>query len=327
MTHRRHRLTIVQALVLGAVAAIVVAMPAGAASRADAGQSHTARALDVFPTELALPDAFLPEGIAIGAQPYAYFGSRADGDIYRVNLVTGEGSTFSEGPGTPSLGMKVDPRGRLFVAGGSGGDARVIDTRTGVQLASYAFGNAPTFVNDVVVTRDAAWFTDSQQALLYKVPLGRAGSLPDPTDVVQLPLGGEYDHVPGMTNANGIAETPDGQALLIVQSATGLLFRVDPATGDATQVVLGGQALTNGDGLLLSGRTLFVVQNRLNQVAVVSLDREGTEGEIVGLLTDPRFDVPTTVAAFGNRLYLPNARFTTPPTPTTPYNAVSIPKP
>ena len=129
------------------------------------------------------------------------------------------------------------------------------------------------------------------------------------------------------TNANGIAETPDGQALLIVQTATGLLFRVDPETGDATQVDLGGAVLTAGDGLLVSGRTLLVVQNRLNQVAVVRLDREGTEGEIVGLLTDPRFDVPTTVAAFGNRLYLPNARFTTPPTPTTTYSAVAIPKP
>ena len=85
--------------------------------------------------------------------------------------------------------------------------------------------------------------------------------------------------------------------------------------------------LTAGDGLLVSGRTLLVVQNRLNQVAVVHLNREGTEGEIVGTLTDPRFDVPTTVAAFGNRLYLPNARFTTPPTPTTPYTAVAIPKP
>jgi hypothetical protein len=39
---------------------------------------------------------------------------------------------------------------------------------------------------------------------------------------------------------------------------------------------------------------------------------------------DPRFDVPATVARFGHRLYLPNARFTTPPTPTTPYDAVAI---
>ncbi len=100
MTHRRHRLTIAHALVLGAVAAIVVAMPAGAASTATAARhSHHCERLDVFPTELALPDGFLPEGIAIGASPYAFFGSRADGDIYRVNLVTGEGSTSARAPG------------------------------------------------------------------------------------------------------------------------------------------------------------------------------------------------------------------------------------
>ncbi|NUT95827.1 MAG: superoxide dismutase, partial [Saccharothrix sp.] len=57
------------------------------------------------------------------------------------------------------------------------------------------------------------------------------------------------------------------------------------------------------------------------------LDKAGTSGKLVTKITDPRFDVPTTVAAFANRLYLPNARFTTPPTPTTTYNAVAVPKP
>jgi sugar lactone lactonase YvrE len=140
---------------------------------------------------------------------------------------------------------------------------------------------------------------------------------------VEVPLGSAWTG----TSANGIARTPDGDALLVIQSATGLLFRVDPATGDATHVDLGGTLLLNGDGLLVSGRTLFVVQNRLNRVAVVGLNSEGTSGEVNQYLTDPRFDVPTTVAASGNRLYLPNARFTTPPTPETTYNAVAIPKP
>jgi hypothetical protein len=48
---------------------------------------------------------------------------------------------------------------------------------------------------------------------------------------------------------------------------------------------------------------------------------------VVSRTTDARFDVPTTIAEYGNRFYLPNARFTTPPTPTTPYTAVSIPRP
>jgi hypothetical protein len=45
---------------------------------------------------------------------------------------------------------------------------------------------------------------------------------------------------------------------------------------------------------------------------------------LVKTLTDPRFDVPTTVAVFGDRLYLPNARFGTPPTPETVYTANAI---
>jgi sugar lactone lactonase YvrE len=243
-----------------------------------------------------------------------------------VNLITGNGSVFSQGPGTPSVGMKVDHRFRLFVAGGTGGDARVVNAITGEVLASYAFGSTPTFVNDVVLTPDAAWFTDSQQPFLYKVPLGRAGSLPGQSDVVKLPLGGDYVHQPGF-NLNGIARTPDRDALLVIQSSTGLLFRVDPSTGDATTVDLGGTLLNNGDGLLLDGRTLFVVQNQLNRVAVVELNRAGTEGVVTEFLTDPRFDIPTTVAEFGNRLYLPNARFTSPQVPTTTFNAVAIRKP
>ncbi len=323
----RLRSLLVPALAVIAAAALLVAVPASAAPTAGSSRTTTAaNALDLFPTEIALPDGFLPEGIAINLLPFAFFGSRADGDIYRVNLVTGNGTVFSQGPGTPSVGMKVDLRARLFVAGGTGGDARVVNAITGEILRSYTFGNTPTFVNDVVLTPEAAWFTDSQQPFLYKVPFGRFGGLPDQDDVVQIRLGGEYVHQPGF-NLNGIARTPDGEALLAVQSPTGLLFRVDPDTGKATKVDLGGTLLRNGDGLLLSGRTLFVVQNTDNQVAVVELNSAGTAGKVTEYLTDPRFDVPTTVAAFGNRLYLPNARFGTPSPTTATYNAIAIPKP
>jgi sugar lactone lactonase YvrE len=320
----RSRSRIALATALGA-AIVLVAVPA-AASPGSSASASTGRNVDVFPTEIALPDGFLPEGIAIGVLPFAFFGSRSDGDLYRVNLLTGHGTVFSQGPGTPSLGMKLDLLGRLFVAGGSGGDGRVVHALTGATLATYAFSTAPTFVNDVVLARDGAWFTDSSQAFLYRVPFRPFGRLPGQNEVVKLPLTGEWKQVAGI-NANGIARTPDGAALLVIQTATGLLFRVDPATGNATKVDLGGALLRNGDGLLLSGHTLFVVQNLLNQIAVVQLDDSATKGQITKTLTDPRFDVPTTVAAFGKRLYLPNARFTTPPTPSTTYNAVAIERP
>ncbi len=280
-----------------------------------------ASAARAFPARIELPDGFRPEGIAIRGST-AYFGSLANGDIYAASLRTGEGKIISQGPGTPSVGLKVDNRGRLFIAGGPAGNARVVDTRTGKVLASYAFATAPTFVNDVVLGRNAAWFTDSQKAVIYKVPFGRHGQLPGQSAVRTIPLTGDYVHQEGF-NANGITLTPDRRALIIVQSATGLLFRVNPSTGVTQRVDLSAP-MTNGDGLLRIGRTLYVVQNQLNKVAVVKLDRVGTKGSLVREITDPGFDVPTTVAAFGKRLYLPNARFSTPPTPTTEYWVTAV---
>jgi sugar lactone lactonase YvrE len=316
---QRLRIPLACATALG----LVLGLAPGAVA-ADTPVAASSRTADILPTTLNLPNGFQPEGIAIGVLPFAFFGSRATGDLFRVNLITGDGQIFSQGPGTPSLGMKVDLRARLFVAGGTGGNARVVNAVNGNVLASFTFATAPTFVNDVVLTGDAAWFTDSLRPVLYKVPLGPLGQLPAQAAVQTVPLTGAYVHVPGAFNGNGIARTPDGRALLIVQTVTGLVFRVDPATGATTTVDLGGYVVTNGDGLLLVGHTLYAVQNQNNKVAVFDLNAAGTKGTLVKTITDPRFDVPTAVAVFGNRLYLPNARFTTPPTPDTVYTANAV---
>ncbi|MEV0419341.1 SMP-30/gluconolactonase/LRE family protein [Streptosporangium canum] len=301
------------ALLAALTLAITIGGSAGAASDRRAG---------ISPTSISLPDGFQPEGIAIGPGPFAFIGSMADGSIYRADLRTGRGAIISRGPGTPSLGMKIDERGRLFVAGGTGGDARVVDSRTGRVLATYRLATGPAFVNDVILTQGAAWFTDSTNPVLYKLPL-RDGRLP--TAAQRIPLTGDLVYGDGF-NANGITPTPDGRGLIVVQSNTGGLFRVD-WSGATRRVNLHGESLREGDGLLLRGRTLYAVQNRFNAVAVLRLNEAGTDGRVVRRVSDPRFDVPATVAAFGSRLYLPNARFDTSPTPTTPYTAVAIPRP
>ncbi|BFU46282.1 superoxide dismutase [Krasilnikovia sp. MM14-A1004] len=276
------------------------------------------------PIVLRLPDGFAPEGIAIGAAAYAYFGSRVDGDIYRVNLRTGRGRTISQGPGTPSLGMKLDARGRLFVAGGTGGDARVLDAANGRVLRSYPLRHGPAFINDVVLAGGSAWFTDSVNPVLFRLPLGGYGELP--ASATAVPLSGDIRWDPASFNANGITATPDGRGLIIVQSGPGLLFRVSH-DGVTRRIDLGGESVPNGDGLWLRGRTLYVVQNQLNRIAKIKLDRRATRGTVLSRTTDPRFDVPTTIAEFGNRFYLPNARFTTPQRPDTAYTAVAVPRP
>ena len=266
-----------------------------------------------FPDRIDLPDGWQPEGIATGRGQELFVGSIPTGAVWRVDARTGEGEPLVEGRAMrAAIGLKVDNRNRLFVAGGPTGKAFVYDARTGADLAEFQLAPAgePTFVNDVVLTREAAYFTDSQRPVLYVVDS-------DLSDARELPLEG-FVMAPGF-NLNGIAASPDGRTLIAVQSATGMLWRIDAATGAASAIDLGGETLVNGDGLLLQGRTLYVVQNRDNQIAVVRLDRDFSAGEVVRTITDEDFAVPTTIARFGSSLYAVNARFGTPPTPQTDY--------
>ena len=264
----------------------------------------TAAANAVFPETIALPTGFRPEGISVGNGTTFYVGSIPTGAVYRGDLRTGEGSVLVPGVTDGSraaIGTEFD-RGLLYVAGGPTGKAFVYDAESGalvleVQLAA---GAEATFINDVVVTKDAAFFTDTRRTSLYRLPLAPNGTPATTADVL----------ITGVTGFNGIEATPDGSALVAIQSTPGVLFRIDPLTGAATPIDLGGEELPNGDGLLLHGTTMYVVQNRLNQIAVVTLDPELGSGVVAeARITNPAFDVPTTIARFGNHLYAPNARF------------------
>jgi sugar lactone lactonase YvrE len=276
-----------------------------------------------YPETIPLPTGFQPEGIAIGGNAF-YVGSIPTGAIYRGNLRTGKGAVLVPAEaGKAAIGLDLD-RGRLYVAGGPTGEAYVYDARTGSELARYVLTTGATFVNDVVVTRTAAWFTDSVNQVLYRVPLGPAGR-PGPSSAVQtIPLTGDIQYTTGF-NANGIDATPNGKMLVLVQSNTGKLFTVTPA-GVTRELDLGGGSVPNGDGILLDGRLLYVVQNRDNKIAKIVLDPRLRSGRIVGYLTDPDLRVPTTIDDHGRRLYAVNARFGTPPTPTTDYDVVQLRK-
>jgi sugar lactone lactonase YvrE len=302
----------IRTLVLLAASALVFAAPASARS---------------FPEEIALPTGFQPEGIAIGRGATFYVGSIPTGAIYRGDLRTGDGAILVQPqPGRMAIGLKVDRRNRLWVAGGPTGQGYVYDARTGEGLAVYELApGPPTFVNDVVVTREAAWFTDSLRAVLYRVPIARNGSLAGQADVEIVPLTGDFVLQPGF-NLNGIDATRNGRTLVVVQSNTGQLFRVDANTGNADRIELTGGNVAFGDGLLLDGRTLYVVQNQLNRVAVVDLAPDLGSGTIVEHLTDPDLDVPTTIAEFGRRLYVVNARFAHPTPESAEYDVIQLRK-
>lgn len=260
--------------------------------------------------EIILPGASGAEGIATGAGSTFYAGDLFTGDIFRGDLRRGDVELFINAPeGRAAAGLKADLRhDLLFVAGAFTGQAFVYDLSTGAALASYPLGG---FINDVVVTRDAAWFTNSNAATLYRVPIGPEGTL-GPLET--LALSGPAANLAFAFNLNGISATPDGKTLIVAHSGLGALFTVDPDTG--ASALIEGVAVPAVDGILLEAGRLYAVQNVLNQIAVINLSPDLSSGSVEDLITSSNFQVPTTVARHGNLLAVVNAKFDTgfPPT-------------
>jgi sugar lactone lactonase YvrE len=263
---------------------------------------------------IVLPDATSAEGIAAGRGATFYAGDLFAGDIFRGNLQRGTAELFIDAPtGRMAVGMAADlPHQLLFVAGGFTGQAYVYDTRSGATVASYQLGDpATSIINDVAVTKDGAWFTDSLQARLYFVPVSRTG-VPAPT-FRTLELSGPAADTSGAFNLNGIQATPNGKTLIVAHSTTGQLYTVNPTTGASATIA--GVSVPSVDGIVLEGRRLWAVQNT-NQVTRIRLAPDLSSGMVERVITSDLFQTPTTAARFGSRLAVVNAKFDTgiPPT-------------
>ncbi|NND02815.1 MAG: superoxide dismutase [Acidimicrobiia bacterium] len=281
------------------------------------------------PDVIGLPDGFFPEGIATDGST-AFVGSLVDGAIWKGDLLTGSGDILVPGvPGRLAVGMAYDAATDvLYVAGGPDGNAYLYNGSTGaiIDIVSLVpFG----FVNDVILGSSAAFFTDSFAPQFYTLPLTPDGAAGGAS--ITTAFSGDFQFEPGQFNANGIEiGTAEGQLssdkekrLVVVNSFFGELYSVDPRTGYADLIDLGG-AVVNGDGLVLAGTTLYAVEGGKNQITKIRLDKHFLTGTVVDELTSPDFDVPTTAASFGQGMYAVNAKFNTPPLPTTPYEIVRV---
>jgi sugar lactone lactonase YvrE len=275
-----------------------------------------APAAAVRPAEvIVLPGASSAEGIAAGRGATFYAGDLFAGDIFRGNVQRGTAELFIDAPeGRMAVGMAADLAHQLlFVAGGFTGQAYVYDTRTGATVAGYQFAAPGTsLVNDVALTKDGAWFTDSFQARLYFVPVSRAG-VPGPT-FRTLAVSGPAAELSGEVNLNGIQATANGKTLVVAHSANARLYTVDPASG--VSATIAGVSVPNVDGIVLEAGRLWAVQNFSNQVARIRLAPDLSSGVVEEVITSDLFQVPTTAARFGSRLAVVNAKFDTgiPPT-------------
>ena len=260
-----------------------------------------------------LPGATSAEGIAAGRGTTFYAGDLFAGDIFRGDVQHGTAELFIDAPaGRQAVGMVADlAHELLFVAGGSTGQGYVYDTGTGATVATYQFASSASLVNDVALTKDGAWFTDSFQAKLYFVPVSAAG-VTGPFST--LALSGPAADTSGAFNLNGIQATSNGKTLIVAHSANGELYTVDPVTGASATIA--GVSVPNVDGIVLHGTRLWAVENFDNQIARVRVSPHLTSGAVEEIITSELFQVPATAARFGSRLAVVNAKFDTgfPPT-------------
>jgi Cu-Zn family superoxide dismutase len=259
-----------------------------------------------------------PEGIALDpAAGAVYTASAETGTLVRVNLktraaeVVAPAGVLVEGGVTKTfpavLGMKLDAQKRLWIAGGRSGKIFVLDSASGKVLKQFTVADtAKSLINDVALIGTTGYFTDTFVPTLWRVEAkgSEIGALEPWLDFSGTPL--QYG---AGANLNGIAATPDGQSLIVVQMGKGLLYRVDVKTKAVTPIDTGGADLSGADGLVLDGSTLYVVRQTAVEIATVQLSPDLAKGTVVARLKDPALAWPATAVKVQDALLVVNTQF------------------
>ncbi|HEV7805828.1 MAG TPA: hypothetical protein VGO80_08420 [Solirubrobacteraceae bacterium] len=291
-------LVLVAATLMGSISALAIAAKDDKADR---------------PSVYTLPgQTVYPEGIALDPRSGAFYvSSTTDGTIFRGNVRRRALAPMAPGGNdgrTTATGLADDGHGLLYVAGAGTGKAFVLSTSDGatMRVLDSQPGASPTFVNDVALAPGYAYFTDSLRPVIL-----RASRRPDEIGELQPWLdltGTPFAYREGF-NANGIVSLAGGRLLVVVQSNTGKLFRIDTRSRSVSEIDLGGVTVTNGDGLVAKGDRLYVVRNAVDQIVELQLLRDGHGARLVRRIHSAALMFPTTAAFDGERLLLVNAQF------------------
>jgi sugar lactone lactonase YvrE len=262
-----------------------------------------------------------------------YAGNAENGALVRVDattgvstLVTPAGQIVPAGGAFPAmLGMKLDPKGRLWLAGGNTGLQTVVNPADGKIIKQVKVPTAPkSLLNDLVIIGNAAYTTDTFVPILWRQTMNgdAIGEIEPWLDLKNTPI--TFADGP---NLNGIAATPDGKAIIVIQMNKGLLFRIDIATKRVTSIDVGGADLTGSDGLVITGQTLYVVRQWAGEIVTVALDPTFDHGTVISYFKDPGLAYPATATIVGSDLVLVNTQFNTRDDHTTvrPFTLVKVP--
>ncbi|MEJ2513679.1 MAG: SMP-30/gluconolactonase/LRE family protein [Gammaproteobacteria bacterium] len=210
-----------------------------------------------------------PEDVAIDPHGDIFVGYE-DGRIVRLDPSGGNPALLANTGGRP-LGLDFDGEGRLVIADGSKGLLRLSMSGRLQTLATEAAGVPFGFTNDVDVSPDGPiYFTDASSKfgpvnkarddLLEHGGHGRLMRYDPATETVTVLLD-------GLQFANGVAVTPDGEAVLVVQTGAYNVLRYwleGPKAGTAEMFIANLPGIP--DGISCNGRdtcwlALFTTRN------------------------------------------------------------------
>ncbi|KAF8072620.1 ASF1B [Scenedesmus sp. PABB004] len=305
--------------------------PSGQLLLLAAGAALLAAADAVTTSLIPLPDGIRPEGVAAGGSNDLWVACLS-GAVVHVDLATNTSTVVHRQAGVALSGAKFDAaQSALFAAGSLSGSgyvfhvargasgawtvARVEAVQLGTPLLSY--------INDVALSDDRAYFTDSFSATLWSVP--RASPPPGgaPRAVQAHHLGAAFATQLGQFRANGAAVYASGggeDVLLLANTHTGHLYRAAvPKAPPHAPAVVTELALPPAppgstskqlllDGVAVAGPGLaFVADNYNNRVWGVALGPGAGGAAVRCLLDPPTLGVPTTLALVGRTLWAVNA--------------------
>jgi sugar lactone lactonase YvrE len=282
-----------------------MAVVGGATTAASAGSEAL-----VITTAYSLPEVgSYPEGIAVDpSTKRVYVTSLTDGAIFTSDNSSGTLKTFSPAGAdgrTNATGVLAAGK-RIFVAGGPTGTLYAYD-----QSAKLVFlaktPEAGSFLNDVAINNGYVYVTDSFKPIVWRKRLGSSGesTLEPWIDLSKQGIAFKDKAF----NWNGIEPTGRADRLVAVDSATGNLYRVDVKSKKVTQIDLGGVAVTNGDGLVVRGQTVWVVRNSDRTIDTVTMNVDWTQGKVATFVTSDQFGFPTTADIRNGSLLVVNSQF------------------
>jgi sugar lactone lactonase YvrE len=258
------------------------------------------------------------EGIGVTrSQKTFYVSEVTGGEIHRGDVRTGETEVWKdvgEDGRFTARGITTDRQGRVYIAGGPNSIGKDLPdlwvySRDGELLADIQLDVDDAFLNDVAIGPDgAAYFTNSNEPQIFRVAKDdgewSAELWADASDTIDVTIDSGV-----VFNLGGIVVSPGRGALIVAQGNTGQLWRFDLRTTEATMIDTRSADLTNADGLVLRGRTLWVVRNFAHVLTTMKISHRSSVARLISArMTDPD-RVFTTAKIARGRLLLVDSRF------------------